>query len=705
MFLRSSHFVYLILLCIAGCGLISSAAPVPLVAPGYFRETHERLTGGPKTVRDGAIYQVTLNNGCRLIFDPETVTLRAETPEGVTILANSPGRLFTLSYIPAGMGDTVKAIRADVKLTFDRLSYFGEAATFRFLMRSADGKESRLEWTFLPITQTVNGKRFNGVGDTFLIDDPNHYLHEITLHGLAATGSDYVGSRSFRLACYSGKENGYREVTFGGERSNLGEWGAFIDGGQFFHLVGQKQGTLYEYLDDECHDMTSLGSNDTNDAIEITHQLLIGRVPALYRTPMRMRLFTATPLSLQLWMELARSRRQFFASKYNIPPTPIRPIFIDRNFFYKTSFEEYAKTKLPVIRDMGFRRMEIGWIYKRGVALADGQSWPVEALVDANGQVNNWKGFQTEYKDILMEDFGGAKAIRGLVDKAHAMGIEVYAWHQTAHGWRGAEDVRQHPDWLVYNPTGKIVAGSYAHCLAYFDLRSGFLRSTLSRIADIRRETNLDGLWLDMYGAGLHLSANYSKLIASPTVGERLEYVRLMRKMGLGLYGEGINTVVIDSPEMFDNPFWEGHEAILYGTSPFIWRTAFFDKLDLFKLLSIQCIPTGPAVFPPGETDAERTRLDRVRYRNRCFNLIEDNLGQPLGVVLTPQGSQWVHTDGNSLFFYEPTVAEITLPSADAIILAIGPNGDIPVTRKGSLVTANLPAQSLMVVVRSAKRP
>ena len=304
-----------------------------------------------------------------------------------------------------------------------------------------------------------------------------------------------------------------------------------------------------------------------------------------------------------------------------------------------------------------------------------------------------------------MEDFGGAKAIRGLVDKAHAMGIEVYAWHQTAHGWRGSEDVRQHPDWLVYNPAGKIVAGSYAHCLAYFDLRSGFLRSTLSRIADIRRETNLDGFWLDMYGAGLHLSPNYSKLIASPTVGERLEYVRLMRKMGLGLYGEGISTVVIDSPEMFDNPFWEGHEAILYGTSPFIWRTAFFDKLDLFKLLSVQCIPTGPAVFPPGETDADRARLDRVRYRNRCFNLIEDNLGQPLGVVLTPQGSQWVHTDGNSLFFYEPTVAEITLPSADAIILAIGPNGDIPVARKGSLVTANLPAQSLMVVVRSAKRP
>ncbi len=677
----------------------------PLVEPSYFQETQELLTTTPTVVQNGAIYQVTLNNGCRLIFDSDTVTLRAETPEGVTILANSPGRPFTLNYIPAGMSNGVGAISANVVLTFDRLTVLEKAATFHFELLSADGKESRLEWTFIPISQTINGKSFNGVGDTFLIQDSHHYLNSFTLYGLAATGSDYVGARSFRMACYSGDAHGYREVTFGGDPCNLGWWGAFIDGGQFFHVVGQQQGTLYEYLDDECHDMTLLSSNGANNAVEITHQLLLGRIAAPYRTPMRVRLFTSTPLSMQLWMELTRSRRQFFANKYSIPPTPIRPIFIDRNFFYNTSFEAYAETKLPVIRDLGFRRMEIGWIYKRGVAPAAGQAWPLEAQVGTNGKVYDWKSFQTEYKDVLLEGYGGAEAIRGLVDQAHAMGIEVYAWHQTAHGWRGSEDVRHHPDWPVYSSAGSIIAGSYAHCLVYFDLRSGFRMSTLKRIAEIRRLTNLDGFWLDMYGAGLHMSANYSQLIASPTVAERLEYVRSMREMGLGLYGEGISTVVIDSFEMLDNPQWEGHEAILYGTSPFLWRTDFFDKLDLFKLLSVQCIPTGPNVVPPGETEADRARLDRIRYRNRCFNLIEDNLGQPLGVVLTSQGSQWVHAEGNALFFYEPTAAKITLPSADATVLAVGSNGDIPVTREGNTATANLPASSLMIVVRTAARP
>jgi hypothetical protein len=678
--------------------LACQAASIALVPPDYFQETETRLQGGPKATRAGTVLTVALNNGCRVALDTATNVLTVVNENGVTILSNSPGRIFAVKYLPPGMGEGVVPVDGNVKFAFDRLAFFGEGATFRFKLLSEDGKESRLEWTFVPLQQVINGKRFNGVGDTFLIEDPHHLLHELTLYGLAATGEDYKGARSFRLACYSGKEHGYREATFGGTPRNLGWWGAFIDGGQIFHLVGQRQGTLYEYLDDECHDMTLLGSNGSNTAVEITHQLLIGRVPALYRTPMRVRLFTAEPLSMQLWMELARSRRQFFARQYGIPPTPIRPIFVDRNFFHRMTFEEYAEKKLPVIRDLGFRRMEIGWIYKRGVAPALGQAFTTEAQVGPDGRVNNWKGFQTEYKDVLMEEVGGAAAIRGLVDQAHAMGIEVYAWHQTAHGWRGSEDARHHPDWLVYNPAGKLVAGSYAHCLAFFDLRSDFRNATLARIADIKARTNLDGFWLDMYGAGLHLSANYSRLIASPTVAERLDYVRRMRELGLGLYGEGISSVVIDSFEMLDDPGWQGHEAILYETSPFLWRAAHFDKFDLFQLLSVQCIPTGPPVVPPGETEADRARLEQIRYRNQCYNRIEDALGQPLGVTLAPHGAQWTHAKGNTLFFQEATNAVVLLRHPADRVRAFSAAGDIPVRIEQGQAMAAMPARSVMLI-------
>ncbi len=652
------------LMMIAG-GLNPSVRSVSLVEPAYFSERQEPLTGNPNVARDGANYRITLNNGCRVFFDPATVTLRAETPEGITILANSAGRILSLSYLPSGTGADVQAIPADVVLTFDRLTLYGEAATFHFLMRSADDKESRLEWTFLPISQTINGKRFDGVGDTLLIDDTNHFLHELTLYGLAATGSDYAGAHAFRLACASENAPGYREATFGGAPCDLGEWGAFIDGGQLFHVVGQKQGTLFEYLDDECHDMTSLGSNASNNAVEITHQLLIGRVPALYCSPMRVRLFTSTPLSMQLWMELARSRRQFFANQYSIPPTPIRPLFTDYDFPTNTSFEAYAEATLPVLQDLGFRRMEINGIDKANLS--------------------------------VLED------IRELVDQAHAMGIEVYARHQMAHG--AAEDMTQHLDWLVYNPEGEAVTVEDDTPLVQFDLGSDFFTSTVTHVSDVRTQTNLDGFRLEKYGAGLRNSANYSRLIAAPTVAERMEYMSLMRNMGLGLTAEGISSVAIDSFEISGDFELEGHEPILNATSPFVLNVALFDTLDLFKLLSVQCIPTGPNVVPPGETEADRARLDRIRYRNRCFNLIEDNLGQPLGVVLTSQGSQWVHAGGNALFFYEPTLATIPLPSTDAIVLAVGPNGDIPVTRNGNLATASLPARSLVIVVRSMPYP
>jgi hypothetical protein len=675
----------------------TAAIEIPLVEPDYFSEEDVPLAGGPKVARHGDVISATFCNGCVLTFDIAQNTLNVANPAGVTILANNPGQILQLKYIPAGMGPGIQPSAPRTTFRFRRLTSFGEALMLRFAVAGEDGLESALDWSFQPLRRKINGVVFDGIGDAFTITDPHHYLHEVTLSGLAATGADFVGARTLRLACF-GPSAGPAELTFGATRHDLGWWGAFIDGGQFFHVVGQRQGTLYEYLDDECHDMTDIRSNGPNNAVEIAHTLLLGRVPSLYQTPLRVRLFTQRELTPQLWLELVRSRRLAFRAKYQIPATPQRPILMARNFWYKTPFADFAGNLTPV-REMGWRRLEIGWVYHRGWAPAVGHAWPAGALYDDQGKVVAYPTRQSEYKDRLLENYGGVPALRDFVGRAHQEGIEVYFWHQTAHGWLGSDDVRNHPDWVVHDYHGVPVAGAYAESLVWFDLRSGFRDATIERIRRIKEQTGVDGFWLDMYGSGLHNTPNYINLVASPTVTERMDYLRRLREMGLGLYAEGVSSVLIDSYVLWNTPNWQGKEFILYGSSPYLWERRKFDQLDLFKLMSYQCFPTDTlALLSPPQDEATRQWIEATKYRNRCFNLIEDTLGQPVGVVTNPVGTQWVHDHGNVLFFHAGADVEVPLPRPLASTLAIGPAGEVPVALPGERLRAALPAQSILIL-------
>lgn len=682
---------------------VLAATQIGLVEPDYFAEADVPLSGIPKITREGPVIRATLANGCLLTFDTAANALQVTNTDGVTLLANTPGQIVQMKYLPPGLGPEVKPTAPPLIFHFQRLTSYGEAVMLRFAVTGGDGIESTLDWTFQPRRRQIGAEVFDGLADALTITDAQRHLHEVTWSGLAATGADFAGARTLRLACYV-PQPGLAEVTFGATRHDLGWWGAFIDGGQFFHLVGQRQGTLVEYLDDECHDMTNIRSNGANNAVEITHRLLVGRVPSLYQTPWRLRLFTKRPLTPQLWLDMTRSRRRAFADKYQVPPTPLRPILMARNFWYKTPFAEYA-ANLPRIRELGWRRLEIGWVYHRGWAPAMGQAWPIGVLYDEKGKVVSYPSRQSEYKDRLLENYGGVAALQSFITQAHEQGLEVYFWHQMAHGWLGSEDVRNHPDWVVHSYDGKPAAGSASltESLVRFDLRSGFREATLERLRRIKAQTGVDGLWLDMYGTGLHNTPNYIHLVTAPTVAERMEYLRHLREMGLGLYAEGISSVLIDSYMLWNNPNWRGQEFALYGSSPFVWERKLFDQLDFFRLLSVQCFPTDTtALLAPPEDEATRRWVEAIRYRNRCFNLIEETLGQPLGVVLTPVGTQWVHATGNVLFVYEATELEVRLRAPVVSARALGPDGDVPVRVEPERVTATLPAQSLLILQRPA---
>jgi hypothetical protein len=105
-------------------------------------------------------------------------------------------------------------------------------------------------------------------------------------------------------------------------------------------------------------------------------------------------------------------------------------------------------------------------------------------------------------------------------------------------------------------------------------------------------------------------------------------------------------------------------------------------------------------VLAPPEDNATRRRGAATRYRNQCFKTIEDALGQPLGVVLNPVGTQRVHTAGNVLFLPSATQARAKLPRPLVSALAISPDGDVSVSVQADHVSAAMPADSLLILKR-----
>jgi hypothetical protein len=238
--------------------------------------------------------------------------------------------------------------------------------------------------------------------------------------------------------------------------------------------------------------------------------------------------------------------------------------------------------------------------------------------------------------------------------------------------------------------------------MTWFSLSSGFLDHTLENIRRLKDETGLDGFWLDMYGTGIYKSSNYIHAATAPSVHGRAVYTGKMREMGLGLYGEGVCPTVIDSFVLHDGTVLDGDKFFLYGTAPFLMGSFLNNpkwNLDLFKLLSYQCFPRDIRIkeSDPELTDRLHQKLVDTKHRNRCYNAIEDALGQPLGVTRTPVGTQWVHEKGNVLFFHEAADVRVPLLKG-AEIQAISRDGSFTFEQAEGVLSAQAPRDSVLLV-------
>ena len=258
----------------------------------------------------------------------------------------------------------------------------------------------------------------------------------------------------------------------------------------------------------------------------------------------------------------------------------------------------------------------------------------------------------------------------------------------------------------------------------WYSLRSGWKDKTISRLRALKEATNLDGLWLDVYGAGS--TCSHITPVATYSMAERQEYIREIREAGLGVLSEGVSLACVDSYVIYDKDIesYRKHPFILTGACPFRTNTGDIVKyqaLDLFKLAGYRSFPQDRASIweptepadrdndnwepsnDPAESDIRRAYAAEVKYRNKCFNTISDTLGEVVGLRETARGTQWVCSDGAALFFWEGGPATINASVEMRIADIVVPEGS-PAVRYSDQDQRqwqiDVPAQSVVLLKR-----
>ena len=125
---------------------------------------------------------------------------------------------------------------------------------------------------------------------------------------------------------------------------------------------------------------------------------------------------------------------------------------------------------------------------------------------------------------------GGEAGLAYLVKKAHAQDIQVAIWSAPAHQSVCSPVVREHPDWLMFDASGRVNNRGYV-TLVGMDLAAGFRNYLEDAYRRLRAQTGIDGVWADSYCA-FGADRDMSDAAPYPQLEQAVMLQRAMQQMG-----------------------------------------------------------------------------------------------------------------------------------------------------------------------------
>ncbi len=306
------------------------------------REPVELLVTAAPEIAEGAdAVEVRFRNGVRLVmhhaaqvelFAPDGTRLTAEPADEQPLIATSGTDAPELTVdLEAGASEP-QIFRTPIegerllarRYQFVRCEPRADAGVTFIFALDTGGEPAELRWSFVPRSVRIEGREWHGVGDRYEVDAGEHFIDSIMGRYPWRIGGTVTDDRTMRLACYSRPRGWYEmPLDISADSGPHNAW-SFFCSGQPFQVLGGAEGTLLLYYDEATQIRARQVINAGRDALYLDHRVVIGRRRGTVATPRQWMLFSAQPLTENLWMQLYDHVKHEYAARYGF--TQSRPV-------------------------------------------------------------------------------------------------------------------------------------------------------------------------------------------------------------------------------------------------------------------------------------------------------------------------------------------------------------------------------------------
>ncbi len=514
----------------------------------------------------------------------------------------------------------------------------GEQVVVHSLLRTADGASARLDWIFAPDRTVLGGKSMTGLTYSYRFSGDGLKVLRIMDRATWELDGNPMGVRVGREMHELGPDSTY--CLEGNYR--------FASADSFDYQTSAL-GTMVCFPERYC---TTLLCRAATPEFIIWQDTYLFPELAEAQTTTRHVLFSPEPGGPDHWAAVrdehyARLRHQLGAP----PEVPLQPAAMILGWGYhegvgevrmdpqaKPTRPEYyrwvADNAVPVLAEMGFKRLMI----VLGMA-----PW-------------NW-----DEPDINTLDPDYEEAFKYLCDAAESRGVDIIAWYGTAQNLDKSPVWEQHPEFVIPGPGG-------GRARTYFSpwgwpgyLPASFADFTLERLADARKRTGLNGLWMDSYADASHLLDTSPFSLSVHQADALLPWQARIEAAGLYTYCEG-------SPHAIGYPSsggWSLHEdptrfrpEIWYKMAPYLQQASGPKPTALarfladpqqrwyYRMLANRCCP----ILDMGHFGNDSTAMELIARANRDFNAVSELMTRRR---LLPGGVEWSADAGGAVFAFE----------------------------------------------------